>query len=148
MCRWQPEHPSSTVSPLAAGIKQGVISHLAQGDSVNEAGELLWVMKEAHVVFSLLLALQTPILVFPLLVNTSACVRQELTPETPEMPSSLFCSTPSGAIPCAPGQDFQGSKSSLSWCLSSPSLTGMRICPWCWGGFGVIPGQCCHSPLV
>lgn len=72
------------MSPLAAGIKQGVISHLAQGDSVNEAGELLWVMKGAHVVFSLLLALQTPILVFPLLVNTSACVRQELTPETPE----------------------------------------------------------------
>lgn len=44
---------------------------------------MLWVMKEAHIVFSLLLALQTPILVFPLLINTGECVRQELTPETP-----------------------------------------------------------------
>lgn len=75
-------------------IKQSVIFHLAKEDSVNEAGELLWVMKGAHIVFSLLLAQQTPILVFPLLVNTGACVSysQELTPETP--PESGFLSVP------------------------------------------------------
>lgn len=70
--------------PLPVSVKRGVVFHLAKGDSVNEAGELLWVMKEAYIVFSLLLALQAPVLLFPLLFNSSARVacRQELTPET------------------------------------------------------------------
>lgn len=52
-------------------------------------------MKEAYIVFPLLLALQAPILVFPLLFNTSARVacRQELTMETPP-PESGFLSVP------------------------------------------------------
>lgn len=80
--------------PLPVSVKRGVVFHLAKGDSVNEAGELLWVMKEAYIVFSLLLALQAPVLLFPLLFNTSARVacRQEVTPETP--PESGFLSVP------------------------------------------------------
>lgn len=41
---------------------------------------------------SLLLVLQTPILVFPVLVNTSACVTQELTQRP--LPESGFVSDP------------------------------------------------------
>lgn len=53
---------------------------------------MLWVMKGAHIVFSLLLALQTPILVFPVLVNTGACVTQELTQQP--LPECGFLSDP------------------------------------------------------
>lgn len=38
--------------PLPVSVKHGVVFHLAKGDSVNEAGELLWVVKEAYIVFS------------------------------------------------------------------------------------------------
>lgn len=48
-------------------------------------------MKEAHTVFSLL-ALQTPICVIPLLVNTGACVGQSSPQRLP--PESGFPSVP------------------------------------------------------
>lgn len=146
--------------PLPVSVKRGGVFHLAKGDSVNEAGELLWVMKEAYIVFSLLLALQAPVLLFPLLFNSSARVacRQELTPETPPRKWLPFCScaTPSGTMPCTPGQDFQDSRSSpavcLSWSLSSQSHTGMRICPLCWSPNRELWSGTwtlgCHSPFT